>query len=232
MRQWQKHRMSSTSEISGRYSLLPLIYYTPSPEAFQKQSKTNKQGRDEIIEIEKYKAAVSQWNKQRKESSKFYCDLADEELARELCRIDLSQSIYTSFYWSIDLHNLFHFLGLRCEGHAQYEIRQFANVLAGMTKAVAPISFEAWQNFEFGSTKFSNQEMKVLNHRLRYPACYLPTVMEQAGLSKREMKEFEDKCIPKQIPDFTLDLSSAKSYEHFEQIIKDHTPMINSSTQI
>lgn len=236
LRQHMKHRVSSNSEFSGRYSLMPLMFYTPTAENFQKQSKSNKQGRSGVIEIEKYKAAVAQWNQLRKNSSKFYQELVEEDLCKELARLDLPLSTYSNLYFSIDLHNLFHYLSLRCDSHAQYEIRAYANIMAGIAKIVAPLSFEAWADYEFGATKFSNQEMQIINGMLSGGYNLIDgnangKSFKDYGLSAREIKEFSDKLKPKQIPDFNLDLSSAKSYEHYEKIIKDHTPVIDSKPQ-
>jgi len=231
MRQHIRHRMSSTNEMSGRYSLMPLMFYTPSAENFQKQSKSNKQGRDGTIEIEKYNAAVSQWNKLRKDSSRFYQDLTEEELAKELARIDLPLSTFTNLYWTIDLHNLFHYLTLRCDGHAQYEIRAYSNIMAALVRCVTPLAFEAWVDYQFCATKFSRQEMNIVSDLMINNNLNINILMEKYGLSKREMKEFPDKLKRKELPSFDLDFSSAKSYEHFEKIIKAHTPVIDSNPQ-
>src|SRR6266404_5640553 len=134
MRQWIRTRTSSFNEYSGRYSLMPMLFYTPEKENFAYQSKNNNQGRGKETDDEFYNQTISKWNKLREENSELYQDLTENDLARELARIDLPLSTYTQFYWKINLHNLFHFLKLRIDAHAQFEIQEYGKIIAGMVK--------------------------------------------------------------------------------------------------
>ena len=110
-RQWIRHRSANVNEYSGRYSLMPMLFYTPSEEQLQTQSKRNNQGRSGTsVEPEKYAEAVQRWNEIREKSREAYEWMTFEDMARELSRIDLPLSTYTQWYWKIDLHNLLHFL--------------------------------------------------------------------------------------------------------------------------
>jgi thymidylate synthase (FAD) len=220
MRQFVRTRTANLNEISGRYSLLPMIFYTPTLDQFCKQSKSNNQGRsDEILNENLYKKTVEKWNKNRDENKALYEALTEEELAKELARIDLPLSVYTQLYWKIDLHNLFHTLSLRCDSHAQWEIREFANVIAGIVKVVAPLAYEAWIDYDFGSRRFSRMELTCLADMLRSPNLSDET-MAANGLTPREIKEFKQKLEKKDIPDFSLDLKSTKSADYFERLHK------------
>lgn len=225
-RQHVRHRTAGMNEISGRYSLLPMLFYTPDKENFKKQSSNNKQGRDEYIEENKWKAAVQKWNELRNENVKFYTDLASEDIARELARIDLPLSTYTQLYWKIDLHNLFHFLKLRTDPHAQYEIRQYANVMAAIVKKVCPIAYEAWVDYELSAVKFSKQEhgalLKLINNQIS--ESYLK---DEFGLSKREISEFRNKLSMNDNIDFCLDMQSAKPGSLFEEKLLKAVPKID-----
>ena len=112
-RQWIRHRTASVNEYSARYSLLPLLFYKPEAENFALQSRSNRQGRGERAKAEVYSSAVERWERVRSEASGGYQWLIEEEVAREIARIDLPLSTYTQWYWKIDLHNLLHFLTLR-----------------------------------------------------------------------------------------------------------------------
>src|SRR6185295_16060669 len=146
------HRSASLNEVSGRYSLLPLLFYTPESQHFQAQSATNRQGRAGTGLTGLYGDAIKRWEDVRRAAGDHYEWLVSHDVARELARIDLPLSTYTQWYWKIDLHNLFHFLAVRADPHAQLEIRAYARVVAGMLKRVAPLSFEAWSEYELGGT--------------------------------------------------------------------------------
>src|SRR5690606_3950215 len=110
----------SVNEYSGRYSLMPMLFYTPEEEQLQTQSASNHQGRSgQAAGASTYQEAVARWNAIRNQSREAYEWLTGEEIARELARIDLPLSTYTQWYWKIDLHNLLHFLTLRVDPHAQ-----------------------------------------------------------------------------------------------------------------
>ena len=162
-RQWIRHRTANVNEYSGRYSLMPMLFYTPPAEQLQKQSRRNNQGRSgEAVDTAQYDAALERWNRVREASRGAYEWMTGEDIARELARIDLPLSTYTQWYWKIDLHNLLHFLTLRVDTHAQWEIQEFGKVMAGMLKRVAPLSYEAWIDYDVCGTKMSRMELSAL----------------------------------------------------------------------
>jgi thymidylate synthase (FAD) len=122
-RQWIRHRTANVNEMSGRYSLMPMQFYTPPSAQLRPQSKTNKQGREaEAVDEGLRDIAFQKWKEQRQDAVANYEWLTQNDFARELARIDLPLSTYTQWYWKIDLHNLLHFLTLRVDAHAQWEI--------------------------------------------------------------------------------------------------------------
>ena len=150
--------------------------------------------------------------------------LNGHEVAREIARIDLPLSTYTQWYWKIDLHNFLHFLTLRVDPHAQWEIREYGRVMAGMLKRVAPLSYEAWIDYDLCSARLSRMELDVLRELLQPIDAGLAAPgkivsraeMEGKGLSRREADELMAALTPTQVPDFELDLSSAKPASYFE----------------
>ena len=153
-RQWVRHRTARINEISGRYSILPNEFYLPEAEQIRKQSKHNKQGRAlETIPQETQERSLELLRENQAYAYSTYETLLNEDVARELARINLPLSTYTQWYWQIDLHNLFHFLRLRLDRHAQYEIRKYAELIAWMTKLVAPLAFEAFEEYVLGAAR-------------------------------------------------------------------------------
>ncbi|MBO8130070.1 MAG: FAD-dependent thymidylate synthase [Candidatus Marinimicrobia bacterium] len=163
-RQWIRHRTARVNEISGRYSILEEEFYVPEAKCVRFQSRTNRQGRDDQDEvpIELQKKVLRILQEGQKRAYEDYNKMIDDNIARELARINLPLSLYTQWYWQIDLHNLFHFLELRLDYHAQYEIREYARVIAEITKIVAPISYEAFERHVLNAIKFSGEELKAL----------------------------------------------------------------------
>ena len=221
-RQWIRHRTASVNELSARYSLMPLLFYTPDQDQFELQSRSNKQGRQGGAPPEVYRQAVARWEKLREESGGAYRCMLGEDVARELARIDLPVSMYTQWYWKIDLHNLLHFLSLRVDPRAQWEIQQFARVIAGMVKRVAPLSYEAWVDYDLESRPLTRAERAVLSRlveaddaglRVRDGAQVGPDELAEAGLSPREVRELAEKLQTPDHPDFELDLSTMESAE-------------------
>ena len=142
-RQWVRHRMGRMNEISGRYSVMKDECYIPDKDHIALQSEDNKQGRKAEAVEEEVALKVQQILKDEQDVIlRNYHELLDMGIAREISRIDLPLSLYTEFYWQMDLHNLFHFLALRMDGHAQYEIRVYANQIFEIVKAVCPIAAE------------------------------------------------------------------------------------------
>lgn len=232
-RQWIRHRTASVNELSARYSLMPLLFYTPAEEHFQLQSQSNKQGRAGGADADVYRQAVARWERLREEAGGTYGWLLEEDVAREIARIDLPVSTYTQWYWKVDLHNLLHFLSLRVDPRAQYEIRAFAEVIAGIVKRVAPLSYEAWVDYELGGAPLSYGERQALARLLEVdeagvrarPGSGLDgAALGDCGLSPREVREFLDKLRPTERPDFELDLSAMQSADEMARRMYEAVP--------
>ncbi len=147
-RQWVRHRTARINEFSGRYSVMPDEFYLPEMKEIRKQSRNNKQGRsDEAVPHELQGKVLDILKRGQAAAYASYEELLHEDIARELARINLTLGAYTQWYWQIDLHNLFHFIKLRMDKHAQYEIRLYAEVMAQMAKAVAPVAYEAFEEY-------------------------------------------------------------------------------------
>jgi thymidylate synthase (FAD) len=191
-RQWIRHRSANVNEYSGRYSIMKEEFYIPPSEEIQKQSKNNKQGRAGELPDQLRDEFTTYLEKSQKESYEKYMAFIDQGLARELARIGLPLSLYTEWYWKIDLHNLFHFLRLRLDPHAQWEIQVYAEVMANMVKTVCPMAYEAFEDYALKATSFSGPEMLVLKEHLASVTTDLDQ-LAASGLSKREAREFVDK---------------------------------------
>jgi thymidylate synthase (FAD) len=166
-RQWIRHRTARLNEISGRYSVLKDDFYVPAPEDLALQSSDNKQGRSETALDETEAARFREaFERGQKEAYGEYTALIEDGLARELARINLPLSIYTEWYWQIDLHNLFHFLELRLDPHAQKEIRLYGEVLFDITKKVAPRCCASFEEHMLRAVRFSGAEFVELQRRL------------------------------------------------------------------
>ena len=236
-RQWIRHRSANVNEYSGRYSLMPMLFYTPSEEQLQTQSKKNNQGRSgTAVEAEKYAEAVRRWNEIREKSREAYEWMTLEDMARELARIDLPLSTYTQWYWKIDLHNLLHFLKLRVDHHAQWEIQEYGRVMAGMLKRVAPLSYEAWIDYDVCGDRVSRMELDALRKLVNPEGETLSSregvkldadALAAGGLAKREAAELLLKLQPKPVPDFELDLSRASSAEVFAERFSQAVPKVD-----
>jgi thymidylate synthase (FAD) len=236
-RQWIRHRSANVNEYSGRYSLMPMLFYTPSEEQLQTQSRKNNQGRSgTAVAPEKYTEAVRRWNEIREKSREAYEWMTLEDMARELSRIDLPLSTYTQWYWKIDLHNLLHFLRLRVDKHAQWEIQEFGRVMAGMLKRVAPLSYEAWIDYDVCGARVSRMDLDALRRlvsaegetlRARDGASLDSAALTEVGLAKREAAELLDKLLPQTVPDFELDLSRASSAETFAERFAQAVPKVD-----
>ena len=166
-RQWVRHRMGRMNEVSGRYSIMKEEFYVPDVKDIAAQSKDNKQGRDSTaFETEKAKEIQMQFEDGQKEAYSKYSSLIESGVAREIARINLPLSLYTEFYWEMDLHNLFHFLKLRLDSHAQYEIRVYAETLLEICKCVAPLATESFINHQNNGVMFSGEELLALQNIL------------------------------------------------------------------
>ncbi len=236
-RQWIRHRSANVNEYSGRYSLMPMLFYTPSEEQLQTQSKRNNQGRSgNAVASEKYAEAVRRWNEIREKSREAYEWMTFEDMARELSRIDLPLSTYTQWYWKIDLHNLLHFLKLRVDSHAQWEIQEFGRVMAGMLKRVAPLSYEAWIDYDVCGARVSRMELDALKRlltaegetlRARDGASLDAAGLANVGLAKREALELFEKLSASTVPDFELDMTRASTAEAFAERFANAVPKVD-----
>lgn len=165
-RQWVRHRTAKLNEISGRYSVMKDEFYVPLPEHICYQSDDNKQGRGECLPAEEANEVIRMMVEEQRAVYSNYEAMLERGVARELARSNLPLSMYTEWYWQIDLHNLFHFLHLRMDAHAQYEIRAYAEAMATCAQAVAPLAYEAFQDHILGSVTFSGPEQQALNDML------------------------------------------------------------------
>jgi thymidylate synthase (FAD) len=234
-RQWIRHRTASVNEMSGRYSLMPLLFHRPDRAQVQAQSASNRQGRSGEPLDAIYAEVIDRWERVRREASTGYEWLVGHDVARELARIDLPLSLYTQWYWKIDLHNLLHFLSLRVDPHAQYEIRAFAVVMAGMLQRVAPLTFEAWVDYDVAGTTLSRGELAAIQRLVRVRGRGLEAggqvtaeEIEQLGLANREVDELLAKlATPPVVEDFALDLSRARSPEEFAREMEAAVPKVD-----
>jgi len=229
-RQFIRHRMATTNEYSARYSVVPEIYYDEY--SLNLQSKNNKQGRNDSVldSSEDFKKRI---NDNEKEAFELYDEMIKAGVAREIARMHLPLNTYTYFYWKIDLHNLLHFLRLRCDSHAQYEIRQYANTLAGIVKQCCPLAFEAWEDYSFYASNWTRLDKKFLQYLMyRYGSSdydFDAKMVKQhyseskhhkeIGMSDRELVEFWDKLEEPEVVDFSL--PEPKDSLYFENMIKN-----------
>ncbi len=214
---------NSVNEYSGRYSLMPLLFYRPERDQFSLQSAVSNQGRAPgSVSSGFYREAIRRWDEVRAQAAEDYGWLVGENVARELARIDLPLSTYTQWYWKIDLHNLLHFLTLRVDDHAQWEIREYGRVIAGMVKRVAPLSYEAWVDYQVMGDKLSHGEIRALSRLVAVdgeglaarPGARLSIGdLSGLGLSGREIRELREKLVPGEVPDFDLDLAAMRDPE-------------------
>ena len=192
-RQWIRHRTANVNELSGRYSVMKEEFYVPSENDIREQATDNKQGRASDMAPEDLRRRLVEYlNKSQKDSYESYQEFVEADLARELARISLPLSLYTEWYWKIDLHNLFHFLKLRLDAHAQLEIRVYAEVMADMVRAVCPVAYEAFEDYILNAVSFSGPELKLLGSALEGYAPDRDTLVKH-GLSKREAGELLEK---------------------------------------
>ena len=235
-RQWIRHRTANVNEYSGRYSLMPMLFYTPPAEQLQKQSKKNNQGRSgQAVDEALYEETLRRLEGVRTASRDTYEWMTGEDIARELARIDLPLSTYTQWYWKIDLHNLLHFLTLRVDRHAQWEIQEFGKVMAGMLKRVAPLSYEAWIDYDVCGAPLSRMELDALRALVGTEGGKLTSLpgeldrdaLAKTGLGPREIDELLEKLGPKPVPDFELDPSKAVPVKELEERFQSAVPRVD-----
>jgi thymidylate synthase (FAD) len=192
-RQWIRHRTANVNEYSGRYSEMKNEFYVPEIEQLREQSELNKQARSEKKLAQKDQEAILK--KLEKTQSVLYNDYEyylSKDLARELARINLPLSTYTEWYWKIDLHNLLHFLRLRLDWHAQYEIQVFGEAIAELIKPIVPLTYKAFEDYTLNSLSFSSQELQILKSLIGNNILE-DKKLEEFGIKGLELKEFKMK---------------------------------------
>ena len=185
-RQWVRHRTARLNEISGRYSEMRDEFYVPQPERILLQDTVNKQSSLEDGEVPPSvrKKVIDLIIRDQGSVYANYREILEDEISRELARINLPISLYTEWYWQIDLHNLFHFINLRLDPHAQWEIRQYAAVLADIAKAVAPFAYESFEEHILHGRNFSRSEIDEIRRLIK---------VEDCKLTGRKLYEFREK---------------------------------------
>jgi thymidylate synthase (FAD) len=197
-RQWLRHRTASVNEYSARYSILAKEFYIPLQENLAIQSKINKQGRGDILQPNDAQKILDIMKSDAERCYDNYELMLNENengetinpekdgLTRELARMNLTLNYYTEFYWKINLHNLMHFVKLRADSHAQYEIRAYAEIMLGIIKKWVPFTYEAFEQYVIGGTKISANALKCLKMMLNQQA----VSQESSGMGIREWQEF------------------------------------------
>jgi thymidylate synthase (FAD) len=184
-RQWVRHRTARLNEVSGRYSVMRDEFYVPEPKQIRYQSDVDRQARSsECLPESDAKAVIEEFAADQRLVFEHYEKMLEKGVAREIARGNLPLSLYTEWYWQIDLHNLFHFLQLRLDAHAQYEIRVYAEAMAQCAQAVAPMAYDAFEDHVLGAVRLSRRECAALAALNRG---------EVPGLTGLELTEFQDK---------------------------------------
>ena len=190
-RQWIRHRTANVNEYSARYSILDREFYIPREEDLAAQSVVNNQGRGETLSGAEAQRVLDSL---RDDSTRCYdhyqemiSDDGQQGLARELARMNLPANIYTQWYWKVDLHNLFHFLRLRADAHAQYEIRVYAETMCEIVKDWVPAAYSAFEDYRLGGANLSEKALDCVRRKLKGEE----VTQETSGMSKGEWREFK-----------------------------------------
>lgn len=198
-RQWIRHRTANVNEYSARYSILDREFYIPAPENLAAQSSVNRQGRGHVLEGAEAQRVLDLLKRDSTQVYDHYVEMLNENeagepadpsrpgLARELARMNLSLNFYTQWYWKIDLHNFMHFLSLRADPHAQYEIRVYADAMIDVLKRWVPLTYEAFVQHRLGAATLSKNALDVVKRRLAGEA----VTQESSGMGKREWLELQ-----------------------------------------
>ena len=196
-RQWIRHRTANVNEYSGRYSIMDKEFYVPQAEHLAAQSQSNRQGRGTVLEGAEAARALEYLKGDALRAYKHYEEMLNENedgqvieegkmgLARELARMNLPVNFYTQWYWKVDLHNLLHFLSLRADAHAQYEIRVYAEAMLELVKAWVPITYQAFMDYRVGGASLSAKGLAVVKRMIAGENI----TQEQSGMSKGEYRE-------------------------------------------
>ena len=200
-RQWIRHRTANVNEYSARYSILDKEFYIPSAENLAAQSAINNQGRGDTLSDDEASNVIQILKKDAEQTYSNYETLLNENsggniidesksgIARELARMNLTLNTYTQWYWKIDLNNLLHFLALRADDHAQYEIRVYADIMLDIVKRWVPLTYAAFEDYRIGGTELSAKEITLMKKLLKGEK----VSYEEEGLSKREWSELQKK---------------------------------------
>ncbi len=196
-RQWIRHRTANVNEYSARYSILDREFYLPAPEHLAAQSAANRQGRGAVLDGEEAVRALDLLRDDATRCYDHYAEMLNEDgvssardpsrqgLARELARMNLTLNTYTQWYWKTDLYNLFHFLSLRADAHAQYEIRAYAEAMLRTVEAWVPVACQAFRNYRLGAVTLSAQMLAAVRRMLAGEA----VDQLSSGLNRREWTE-------------------------------------------
>ncbi|MCH6578186.1 MAG: FAD-dependent thymidylate synthase [Proteobacteria bacterium] len=196
-RQWIRHRTANVNEYSARYSILDNEFYIPAPEDLGVQSRSNRQGRGQSLEGEEARRVLHLLREDAEKVYGDYTEMLNEDdagapidperqgLSRELARMNLTLNFYTQWYWKIDLLNLFHFLSLRADDHAQHEIRAYAEVMIETVKRWVPLAADAFAQYRMGGANLSATGLEVVKRLIGGE----DVGQEESGLSKREWRE-------------------------------------------
>lgn len=199
-RQWIRHRTANVNEYSARYSILDKEFYIPAPEQLAAQSQSNRQGRGNVLQGEEAAKVMELLRQDSERCYQHYQEMLNLDetgnvldpektgLARELARMNLNLNYYTQWYWKVDLHNLMHFLSLRADSHAQYEIQVYAHTMIDILERWVPITFNAFKDYRVESTHLSGKAMAVVKQLINGQK---PS-QETSGMSKREWAELAD----------------------------------------
>ena len=184
-RQWIRHRTARLNEISGRYSVMKNEFYLPPREQISLQSTDNKQGRNpDDVPVELQDKVLELLKSDQSASFANYEEILSDNIARELARINLPLSMYTEWYWQMDLKNMLHFLKLRMDSHAQWEIQEYARAIATVVKAVCPMAYDSFERHILNGAKFSSDEIAAINALI---------AGKENPLEGRRLDEFNDK---------------------------------------
>ncbi|CCF78064.1 FAD-dependent thymidylate synthase [Wolbachia endosymbiont of Onchocerca ochengi] len=184
-RQWIRHRTANVNEYSARYSILDHEFYIPKAEQIAKQSDNNKQGRGKAFDLNTSKKIIDSLINDSNLAYSHYEKFIEQGLAREIARTNLTLNYYTQFYWKVDLHNLFHFLKLRIDKHAQYEIRVYAEIMLDIIKEWVPIAHSAFIEYCLESAYIPRSGLEVIRKLIKGEN----VTREESGISKREWNE-------------------------------------------
>ena len=190
-RQWIRHRTANVNEYSARYSILDREFYIPAKDALAAQSSVNNQGRGTALSGEEADSVLKYLRDDAARCYDHYEDMISVEgkqgLARELARMNLPTNIYTQWYWKVDLHNLLHFLRLRADTHAQYEIRVYADEICKLVADWVPFAFSAFQDYRMGGVTLSSKALDCVRRMIAGEN----VKQETSGMSKGEWKELQ-----------------------------------------